>query len=106
MVCSRPACSAGCGPESTLGWTDPVTLDKEVSVNFEAGDRLVLYTDGVTEAEDSEGEMFEDWRLEKLLIENNRTTAAVLEKTVAETVLTHAQGKLQDGLTLVVVAIG
>ncbi len=82
-----------------------MTLDKEVSVNFEAGDRLVLYTDGVTEAEDAEGEMFEDWRLEKLLIENNLTTAAVLENTVAETVLTHAQGKLQDDLTLVVVAI-
>ena len=64
-----------------------------------------LYTDGVTEAEDAEGEMFEDWRLEKLLIENNLTTAAVLENTVAETVLTHAQGKLQDDLTLVVVAI-
>ena len=83
-----------------------MTLDKEASINLEAGDRLVLYTDGVTEAEDSEGEMFGDWRLEKLLLENNRAPAAELESTIAETVLTHAQGKLQDDLTLVVVAIG
>ena len=66
----------------------------------------MLYTDGVTEAEDAEAEMFEDWRLEKLLLENNHATAAELESTIAETVLTHAQGKLQDDLTLVVVAIG
>jgi len=33
-------------------------------VQLQAGDRLVLVTDGVTEAENAEGDFFEDSRLE------------------------------------------
>ena len=47
----------------------PVGLLKDATyesdrVRLKAGDRLVLVTDGVTEAENARGEFYEDWRLE------------------------------------------
>ncbi len=40
---------------------------EEVEIPFGPGDRLFLYSDGVTECGDPEGELFTDGRLEELL---------------------------------------
>jgi serine phosphatase RsbU (regulator of sigma subunit) len=77
----------------------------EATVALGDGDRLVLYTDGVTEATDPEGEMFEEDRLEKLLFGHGATSAGELENSITDAVLDHARGTLQDDLTLVVAAV-
>lgn len=39
-----------------------------VTIQLQPGDRLFLYSDGVTECENSSGEMFGEARLESLLV--------------------------------------
>jgi sigma-B regulation protein RsbU (phosphoserine phosphatase) len=78
---------------------------QEASVSVGPGDRLVLFTDGVTEAMDAQEEMFEDDRLEAVVLEHRVMTARELERTITESVLAHADGQLQDDLTLLVAAI-
>jgi len=72
---------------------------------LEPGDRLVLFTDGVSEAADGDGEQFGEERIVDLLAEHRKESAAELERTLSDTVLAHAEGSLQDDLTLVVVAV-
>jgi serine phosphatase RsbU (regulator of sigma subunit) len=49
--------------------------------------------------------MFEEKRLEELVLAHRGFSAAGLETVIAETVIAHAEGRLQDDLTLVVAAI-
>lgn len=73
---------------------------------LEPGDRLVLFTDGVTEAMNPTGEMFGDQQFEDLVGELATATVAEAERGLAATVIAHARGVLSDDLTLVVVGIG
>ena len=70
---------------------------------LESGDRLVLFTDGATEAWDGEGELFGEERLEELVIANRHLSAAELQNTLVQAVTAFA-GEPEDDLTLVVVA--
>lgn len=79
---------------------------KQGLVALERGDRLVLFTDGVSEAEDIHGEQFGEDRLEALVVENREATAPDLERILTDAVVEHADGELQDDLTLVVLAVG
>jgi serine phosphatase RsbU (regulator of sigma subunit) len=69
------------------------------------GDRLVLFTDGATEAMSPDGSMFGDQQLENLAVELVGGTVAEVERGLAATVVAHARGILQDDLTLVVVGV-
>lgn len=77
----------------------------EESVQLEPGDRLVLFTDGATEAMNPEGELFGDDRLQALAVELGPQTVPEVERGLASTVVAHARGVLQDDLTLVVVGV-
>ena len=69
-----------------------------------AGDDLVLYTDGVTEAENTEDEMFGEERLEQLLVEHRHASAREIEEEVYRSVKDFAAGAPQtDDLTMVIV---
>jgi sigma-B regulation protein RsbU (phosphoserine phosphatase) len=74
-------------------------------IELVAGDRLVFFTDGVSEAADGEGEQFGEDRIVELIVEHRDQNAPRLEAVIADTVLAHADGALQDDLTLVVVAV-
>ncbi|MDX1389647.1 MAG: SpoIIE family protein phosphatase, partial [Acidobacteriota bacterium] len=67
-------------------------------------DRLVLFTDGITEAERADAEMFGEDRLIDLLREGARRPAAEVEPAIMEAVSTFSAGELRDDATLVVVA--
>ncbi len=68
------------------------------------GDDLVLYTDGVTEAENLEEEMYGEERLEQLLIEHRHASAREIEERVYTSVKDFAAGASQtDDLTMVIV---
>ena len=82
---------------------DIVLSDHELSLA--AGDRLVLYTDGVVEAASRSGEFFEIERLRNTLRSERSLTGEEWADTLLQR-LTHWRGtselELEDDLTLVV----
>ena len=74
------------------------------SVRFEPGARLVMYTDGVTEAASPAGDLYEERRLEALLTEHRHQHAGDLKDTVITTIYGFSAGSRQcDDITLAVV---
>jgi len=74
-------------------------------VELATDDRLVLFTDGVTEAANSQGEEFGEERLTRLLKANRELGTRELQKAVLEAVAEFTGGDLQDDATLVVMAV-
>ncbi|MFJ8966016.1 PP2C family protein-serine/threonine phosphatase [Lentzea sp. NPDC102401] len=79
--------------------TVPRRLGRE---QLQAGDRILLHTDGITEARDPRGEQF---GVERLVDLTERHEAAGLPapetlRRVSRAVLDHQQGQLQDDATL------
>lgn len=69
------------------------------------GDRIVCYTDGLTEAMNAEGEEFGEPRLLRLLEENREQSAADLQKTILDTVAKFSSHNWGDDATLLVLAL-
>jgi phosphoserine phosphatase RsbU/P len=78
---------------------------EEGRVTLEPGDRLVLYTDGITEARSAGGDEFEDEGLLRTLERCRRLDAQSIVDAVFNDVGTFAGGSLQDDATAVVAAI-
>lgn len=75
----------------------------EHSLDWEPGDVLVMYTDGVTEARNREGLMFEHEALETCIAQAGGESAQLIKHRILEEVLAHTGDSLQDDdLTLVV----
>jgi sigma-B regulation protein RsbU (phosphoserine phosphatase) len=70
-----------------------------------AGDRMLLYTDGVTEACSREGEEFGEPRLLQLFQENRGLSAKDLERIILEAAGEFCRGDWSDDATLVVMAV-
>jgi sigma-B regulation protein RsbU (phosphoserine phosphatase) len=73
--------------------------------NLTPGDRLLLFTDGVTEARNAIGEEFGEQRLLRILSENRERSAAALQKKILEVLADFNEGELADDATLIVVAV-
>jgi Stage II sporulation protein E (SpoIIE) len=93
-------------PRPPLGITDPAGRPAAVvHEQLEPGDRLLMYTDGITEARDHEGRFFGERRLLEL---TERTATPQLSapetlRRLAAAVLEHQDGRLQDDATLLLV---
>ncbi len=75
---------------------------ESIDVGLDSGDNLVLYTDGITEAENPRGEFFGRARLEQTLV-NHRGSAQELVQNILSAVRHFAGSKPQtDDQTLVV----
>jgi sigma-B regulation protein RsbU (phosphoserine phosphatase) len=70
-----------------------------------SGDRLVLYTDGVTEAWNADEEEFGEDRLFAVLQENRQQSAAAIQKEILQAVSSFSPGTWRDDATLLVVAV-
>jgi sigma-B regulation protein RsbU (phosphoserine phosphatase) len=74
-------------------------------VQLHSGDRLVLYTDGLTEARNSEDEEFGEERLLRVLQENVALSALEVQKNLLQSVAEFSRGVWQDDATLLVIAV-
>jgi serine phosphatase RsbU (regulator of sigma subunit) len=78
---------------------------QEESVSLQPGDKIFLYTDGVTEARNRAGDLFGEERLMAILAENRSHTPEQIKRSVLEAVGTHSQGNTEDDVTLLCIAI-
>lgn len=78
---------------------------EDVEVQLQSGDRLVLYSDGLTEAMDFEKQEFGERRLVELASRNVRLGASELLETIRKGAARFCDGCFQDDFTLVVVAV-
>jgi serine phosphatase RsbU (regulator of sigma subunit)/signal transduction protein with GAF and PtsI domain len=86
-----------------LGVVKDATLE-EHSVQLEAGDTLVLYTDGVTEAIDEHEEQFGEERLQRAVCLHKGKTLSALRQALLDAVAEFTAGQPPfDDLTLVLV---
>jgi sigma-B regulation protein RsbU (phosphoserine phosphatase) len=75
------------------------------TVQLQSGDRVVLFTDGVTEARDAAEEEFGEQRLLTVLQENPARSAVEMQKSILQSVCDFSRGPWQDDATLLVVAV-
>jgi len=75
------------------------------SANLKSGDRLVLYTDGLTEATNAQGEEYGETRLLELIRENRGGSGSELHAKITQDVNDFSGGTLNDDATLIVVAV-
>jgi phosphoserine phosphatase RsbU/P len=69
------------------------------------GDRVVFFTDGVTEAADTSAEEFGEKRLLETILSNNTLDAEQMQKNILQAVHEFCDGAWQDDATLIVVAV-
>ena len=76
----------------------------EQEINIASGDFLLLYTDGITEARNQDGEFFSDERLESLVANSQATTAQQLLEEIDTAVAQFlSDTPASDDFTLVVI---
>lgn len=71
---------------------------------FGPGDRLILYTDGITEARSENDDEFGDERLLELAIEHRACSAPALQARLVDAVATFTGRRFTDDATLIVLA--
>lgn len=82
----------------------PEAAYEERPVYIDKGDILCLFTDGISEAEDSLGEQFETERLMELLVKGRKRSAAEIGAEVIQAVRSFAdKSHIMDDLTLVII---
>jgi len=85
----------------------PGATFKPAAVRFKAGDTAVLFTDGIPEARNAQGEDFTEERLRNIASANRGLAAADLCRRVLEDARRHAgAGQPCDDITLVVIKNG
>ena len=78
---------------------------REEHVQLEPGDRLALFTDGITEIANADGEEFGEERLMELLRANRALDAEAMQKRVMAAIAEFSGGNFQDDATLIVTAV-
>lgn len=72
----------------------------------QVGRQIIFYTDGVTEAMNSEEETFEEWRLRKIIKENVKNPPKIIIDEIIKEIKVHIAGSYQiDDLTLIIVKV-
>ena len=83
----------------------PDTSYDQSELRLTPGDRLVFYTDGITEARDGAGEEFGDERLGAPALETRTQSADAMKTAILAAVNGFTGGKFEDDATLIVVGV-
>ena len=76
-------------------------------LELKPGDVLLVYSDGLTEAQNPEGEMFQEQRLLRLIRSNGSRGAAFLKQKILESLAEFTEGMAQtDDVTFLLVEAG
>jgi sigma-B regulation protein RsbU (phosphoserine phosphatase) len=84
---------------------DAVNGAVEITLDLAPGDRLVLYTDGVTEVFDSRGEMLGVEGLQEVVREASLRPFAQMKQAILNRVIAWGVGPLVDDVSLVLVEV-
>jgi sigma-B regulation protein RsbU (phosphoserine phosphatase) len=74
-------------------------------IEIQTGDRVLLFTDGITEARNASGEEFGEERLIRLAVENRALGACELQAVVMQTIADYTAGSLHDDATLIALSV-
>jgi sigma-B regulation protein RsbU (phosphoserine phosphatase) len=102
LVQSEGVTQLSCGGR-ILGF-DPSTYAAE-TVQLRSGDRLVFYTDGISENRNSLGEEFGISRIIEAATRRRAGAAKDLQADIMEAARRHGNGRFEDDATVIVVAI-
>lgn len=73
----------------------------EITLKLESGERLFIYTDGVTDAENTSGEMYGETRLIRFLLNSAEQPSANAVQECLQTLIAFMAGKIQfDDITM------
>lgn len=78
---------------------------EEQTINFHLGDKLIVYSDGITDNRNKDNEMFGEERLEKLLLSKATENGAELLSNIFEASTGHnKQSELFDDMTAMILS--
>ena len=92
------------GGGAVLGVIEQWEYD-EREIQLHAGDRLLMYTDGITESRNSTGEEFGEDRLMALAFRFESNDAAALAREALDAARHFSKGNLEDDLTVVSICV-
>jgi sigma-B regulation protein RsbU (phosphoserine phosphatase) len=96
---SRPA------PDGMILGVFPDNSYTQTEMHLRPGDRLILFTDGITEAERHDQTEFGDDRLVQLVVANRHRPAAEILNEIFRDVSAFASGVFNDDATLISIAV-
>ena len=77
----------------------------EGEVTLDTGDRVMMFTDGITEASNAAGDEFGEDRLVQLLAERRAMSAPAICRTVMSAIEHYNEERFEDDATLLVLAV-
>ena len=84
----------------------PDSQYQEMDITLESGDVLVFYTDGITEAMNSDSDLFGDARLARLLAEHGHLDAADLRERILREIESFVGTADQhDDMTMILIKV-
>lgn len=86
-----------------LGIIHPIEFEEDI-VEIKVGEKLVIYSDGIPEAQNKAGEFFGDETLENWLIEHSDLGASQMMISLLDTIHNFSQGENQsDDITIIII---
>ena len=109
-TCARLLRSAGevhyldCGGVP-VGLLDSASYE-QASIRLQRGDMLACFSDGITEATNRDGKLWDDREVDRILYENrHRSAAELLEKLVQAADDFMENGEQADDMTIVILRV-
>ena len=95
----------GCSSRDTVNYESLRCMKKGISLDIEPGDRIFLYTDGITEVFDTRGEMLGVAGMQNFVREDSRLPLHEMKQSILDKVAAWRDGPATDDISLVLVEV-